>query len=101
MSLLTNTALTVLLCIFILSEYEDSGMSMNVSRRLDEHGRRELDNIATQMNQAAYRGMDVRARYAPADSALEARAQELFLLDQRNFAWNSRNNGGNTRYWWR
>jgi len=82
-------------------ETQYSGMSMNVNRRLDEHGRGGLDNIAEQMNQAAYRGMDVRARYAPADSALEARAQELFLLDQRNFAWNSRNNGGINPYWWR
>ena len=78
-----------------------SGMSINVNRRLDEHGRGGLDNIATQMHQAANRGMDVRGRFAPADDAFEARAQELYLLDQRNFAWNSRNNGGNNPCWWR
>ncbi|CAF3551591.1 unnamed protein product [Rotaria sp. Silwood1] len=78
-----------------------SGMSLDVNRRLDEHGRGGLDNIATQMNQASYRGMDVRARYASADSPFEARAQELFLLDQRNFSWNSRNNGGIDFGWWR
>ena len=78
-----------------------SGMSRDVNRRLDEHGRCGLDNIALQMNQAANRGMDVRVRYAPADSLLEARAQELFLLHQRNYSWNSRNNDGNDRYWWR
>jgi chemotaxis regulatin CheY-phosphate phosphatase CheZ len=94
-------ALKVHFCIFMLTEYVDSGISIDVSRRLDEHGRGGLDNIATQMNQAANRGMDVRARYAPADNALEARAQELFLLDQRNYSWNSNNNGGIDTYWWR
>jgi hypothetical protein len=78
-----------------------SGMSSDISRRLDEHGRGGLDNIATQMHQAAYRGMDVRGRFASADNPLEARAQELFLLGQRNFAWNSQNNGGINPYWWR
>ncbi len=78
-----------------------SGMSNDVHRRLDEHGRGGLDNIALQMHQAANRGMDVRARYASADNPLEARAQELFLLDQRNFSWNSRNNGGIEPFWWR
>ncbi|CAF4223897.1 unnamed protein product, partial [Rotaria sordida] len=56
---------------------------------------------SSEMNQAGYRGMDVRARYAAADSRLEARAQELFLLGQRNFAWNSQNNDGAVPYWWR
>lgn len=60
-----------------------------------------LDNIALQMNQAANRGMDVRVRYAQADNLYEARAQELFLLNQRNFSWNSANNSGNVPYWWR
>ncbi|CAF1474511.1 unnamed protein product [Rotaria sordida] len=85
----------------IVSEQFNSGMSVNVNRRLDEHGRCTSDNIVTQMNQAGYRGMDVRARYAAADSRLEARAQELFLLGQRNFAWNSQNNDGAVPYWWR
>ncbi|CAF3209923.1 unnamed protein product [Rotaria sp. Silwood2] len=76
------------------------GMSNDVSRRLDEHGRRENDNIMIQMNQAANRGMDVRACYAPADNTLEARAQELYLLGQRDYSWNDRNNGGADRRWW-
>ena len=77
-----------------------AGMSNDLSRRLDEHGRRGTDNIAMQMDQASSRGMDVRARFAPADSALEARAQELYLLGQRDYAWNARNNGERSRYWW-
>ncbi|CAF0796889.1 unnamed protein product [Adineta ricciae] len=77
-----------------------AGMSMDVHRRLNEHGRGGMDNIAVQMQQAANRGMDLRARFAPADSAFEARAQELFLLNQRDYAWNSRNNGGMTFSWW-
>ncbi|CAF3506450.1 unnamed protein product [Rotaria socialis] len=78
-----------------------TGMSNDIGRRLDEHARCTSDNITTQMNQAANRGMDVRARFAPADSALEARAQELFLLGQRDYAWNERNNGGATKSWWK
>ena len=74
---------------------------IDVNRRLNEHARGALDNIATHMHQAAYRGMDVRGRWASADDALEARAEELFLLDQRNFAWNCRNNGGINPHWWR
>ena len=75
-----------------------SGMSINVSRRVNEHDRGGLDNIALQMNQAANRGMDVRVRYAQANSPFEARAQELYLLNQRDYAWNSRNNGGNVSF---
>ncbi|UJR16739.1 hypothetical protein I4U23_003639 [Adineta vaga] len=77
-----------------------TGMSLDLHRRLNEHGRGGSDNIALQMHQAANRGMDVRARFAPADNIFEARAQELFLLDQRNFSWNSRNNGGIDPSWW-
>jgi len=77
-----------------------SGMSNNVNRRLNEHGYGGSDNLTWQMHQANYRGTDVRVRYAEADSALEARAQELYLLGQRDYNWNSRNNDGNVRYWW-
>ncbi|CAF3496364.1 unnamed protein product [Adineta steineri] len=76
-----------------------SGMSNDLSRRLDEHGRGGWDNLASPMHQAAIRGMDVRARFAPADGALEARAQELLLLGQREYSWNSRNNGGFNPHW--
>ncbi len=53
------------------------------------------------MNQANNRGIDTRARYAFANNELEARAQELALLDQRNFDWNSKNNGGANLRWYR
>lgn len=76
-----------------------TGMSNDLSRRIDEHARGGFDNLATQMNQAANRGMDVRVRYAPAATPYEARAQEMFLFDQRNFNWNDRNNGGPVRRW--
>lgn len=76
-----------------------TGMSNDLNRRLDEHGRGGWDNLASQMHQAANRGMDVRARFAPADSIFEARAQELLLLGQRDFSWNAQNNGGSNPFW--
>ena len=33
-------------------------------------------------------------RYARADDKLEARAQELYLLDKAYYSWNSQDNGG-------
>ena len=78
-----------------------AGMSRDISRRLDEHGRGGPDNIARQINQAADRGMDVRVRYASADNPLEARAQELHLLDQRDYNWNAQNNDGKDNFWYR
>jgi hypothetical protein len=62
-----------------------TGMTNNLGRRLQEHGRGGFDNIAHPMNQAGYRGMDTRYRYAYADNPFEARAQELYLLNQHNF----------------
>ncbi len=62
-----------------------TGMSNDLNRRLQEHGRDFTDSIASLIHQAAYRGMDTRFRYALADNTREARAQELFLLDQRSF----------------
>jgi hypothetical protein len=78
-----------------------TGMSNDLSRWLQEHGRGGGDNIASLMNQAAYRGMNTRFRYAPADNIFEARGQELFLLDQQSFPWNAMNNGGIDRFWYR
>jgi predicted GIY-YIG superfamily endonuclease len=78
-----------------------TGMSNDVYRRVDEHGRGEPDNISSFMHQAHIRGIDTRVRYAEADSRMEARAQELFLLSQRNYDWNSQNNGNTNSYWYR
>jgi len=78
-----------------------TGMSSDLNRRLQEHGRGGWDNIASFMNQAANRGMNTRFRYAQADNIFEARAQELFLLNQGIFPWNAMNNGGIDRYWYR
>ena len=77
-----------------------TGMSNDLERRVNEHARASSDNLQLQMNQAANRGMDVRMRFAPADNPFEARAQELFLLGQRNFNWNTNNNGGANERWW-
>lgn len=77
-----------------------SGMSGDLNRRLGQHGYGGSDNLSWHMHQANYRGMDTRVRYAEADSQLEARAQELYLLQQREFNWNLRNNGGRDRFWW-
>ena len=78
-----------------------TGMTNNLGRRLQEHGRGGFDNIAHPMNQAGYRGMDTRYRYAYADNPFEARAQELYLLNQHNFPWNAMNNGGINPFWYR
>ncbi len=78
-----------------------TGLSNNINGRIDDHGRGGWDNIASFMSQAQDRGIDTRIRYAPASSPMEARAQELSLLEQRNFDWNSKNNGGANRYWYR
>jgi hypothetical protein len=77
-----------------------SGMSEDLNRRLNQHGYGGSDNISWPMHQANYRGMDVRVRYAEAGNGLEARAQELYLLGQRNYSWNANNNSGNDYYWW-
>lgn len=76
-------------------------MSNDVSQRIDAHTRGEPDNISSFMNQASNRGIDTRVRYAEANSRMEARAQELHLLDNRNFDWNSQNNGDTNRRWYR
>ncbi len=78
-----------------------TGMSNDMHRRINEHGRGGLDNISPFMSQAQNRGIDTRVRYAPASSPLEAKAQELSLLENRNYDWNSKNNGGANRYWYR
>lgn len=78
-----------------------TGMSNDLHRRMQEHGRGGTDNIADLMNQAANRGINTRFRYSLADNIYEARAQELFLLGQQNFPWNGLNNGGIDRYWYR
>jgi predicted GIY-YIG superfamily endonuclease len=78
-----------------------TGMSNDLGRRLQEHGRGGEDNIAHLMNQATHRGIDTRFRYAFANNSREARAQELYLFNQRNYPWNARNNGGIDPFWYR
>ncbi|CAF1375929.1 unnamed protein product [Didymodactylos carnosus] len=70
-----------------------TGMSGDLSTRIDQHGRGE-SNISEQMNEASGQGMNTRVQYSETDSRAEARGQEMFLLDQHNFDWNDRNNGG-------
>lgn len=71
-----------------------AGMDSHLGRRGNDHGRGGSDNIADLVARAANQGLNTQIRYAQANSVAEARAQELYLLDQSLYSWNSQNNEG-------
>lgn len=70
------------------------GKEKNSGERVNDHGRGGNDNLADLINRTQNQRKTVLSQTAPANSTKEARAQELYMLANSSYSWNSQNNGG-------
>jgi hypothetical protein len=70
------------------------GKEANSGSRCNDHGRGGEDNLSDLTNRAQKQGKDVIVQTADANSTLEERAQEKYLLDKSTYSWNDKDNDG-------
>lgn len=75
-------------------EQQYVGKDAHLGSRVNDHGRGGGDNIADLMQRAGNQGKTVMVQMSNATSRDEARAQEIYLLDNAHYSWNSQDNDG-------